>query len=93
MPTDQAEIVGEDMAVKFVAELSAQCTATSATYKATENGARNSSESYSEWASESANSGSELAACQCSTDATCCTADRADGSCNFHGLVERGDFG
>ena len=58
MTTDQAEIVGEDMTVKFVAELGAQCTATSAAYKPAQDGARNSSESYSEWTSESANSGS-----------------------------------
>ena len=93
MPTDQAEIVGEDMAVKFVAELGAQCTATSAAYKSTKDGARNGSEGDSERAGNSADGGTRLTASKCSTDASCCTADRADGSRNFHGLVERGDFG
>jgi hypothetical protein len=93
MSTDQAEIVGEDMAVKFVAELSAQCTATSAAYKPSEDGARNGSEGDSERAGNSADGGTCLTACKCCTDAACCTANRTDGGRNFHGLVERGDFG
>ena len=50
MPTDQAEIMGEYMAVKFVAELSAQCTAASAAYKPAEDGARHGPKSDAEWA-------------------------------------------
>lgn len=93
MSTDQAEIVGEHVAVKFVAELSAQCTATSATYKPAEDGARNGSDSDAEWAGNGADGGTNLTACECCTDAACCTTNRADGSRNFHCLVERGDFG
>jgi len=81
------------MAIKFIAELSAQCTATSTTDKPAEDGAGNGSESDAERASDGADGGTSLAACQCSADATCCTANRTDGSSNFHGLVERGDFG
>ncbi len=94
MPTDQAEIVGEGMAVKFVAELSAQCTATSAAYKPAEDGARNGSEGDSEragnsadggtclTAGNSADGGTCLTACKSCTDAACCTANRTDGGCN-----------
>ena len=93
MSTDQAKIVSEDMAVKFIAELSAQCTTTSSTYKTADDGARNGSESDAERAGNSANGGTCLTASKCCTDAACCTAKRTDGSRNFHGLVERGDFG
>ncbi|MBV1814467.1 hypothetical protein KTT58_17115 [Pseudomonas viridiflava] len=93
MPADQAEIVGEYMAVKFVAELSAQCTAASAGYKPAEDGARNGAEGDSERASNNADGGTSLTACQCGTDAACGTAERTYGGRNFHGLVERGDFG
>jgi len=93
MPTDQAEIVGEDMAVKFVAELSAQCAATNSTDKPAEDGARNGAEGDSERAGNGADGGTRLTASKCCTDAACCTANRTDGSCNFHGLVERGYFG
>jgi hypothetical protein len=93
MPADQAEIVGEYMAVKFVAELSAQCTATSSTDKSAEDRARDGSESDTERAGNGADGGTSLAACKCCTDAACCTANRTDGSRNFHCLVERGDFG
>lgn len=93
MPADQAEIVREDMAVKFVTELSAQRTATSAPYKPAEDGARNGSEGNSERAGNSADGGASLAACKCCTDAACCTANGADRSRNLHGLVEGSDFG
>lgn len=93
MPTDQAEIVGEDMAVKFVAELSAQRTATNSPDKPAEDGARNDSESDSERAGNSADGCTCLTACKCCTDAACCTASHTDSSRNFHGLVERGNFG
>ena len=93
MPTDQAEIVGEHMAVKFVAELRAQRTATSSTDKSAEDYARNGPKSDAEWAGYGANGGTRLTASKCCTDAACCTANRTDGSRNFHGLVERGDFG
>ena len=93
MPADQAEVVGEYMAVKFVAELSTQRTAASATYKPAENSARNRSEGNSERTCNSSNGGARLTASNCCTDAACCTADRTDGCRNFHCLVERRDFG
>lgn len=93
MPTDQAEVVSEYMSVKFVAELSAQCTTTGASDKGTEDGAGHSSERDTEWTGHGANSSASLAACQRSTDATSGTAHRTDGSGYFHGLVEGGNFG
>lgn len=93
MPTDQAEIVGEHMSVKFVAKLSAQCTAASSADKPAEDGARNCSKRDTERACNSADDGTCLTACQCCTDAACGTTSHTDGSRNFHGLVERCDFG
>lgn len=74
MPTDQAEVVSEYMSVKFVAELSAQCTTTGASDKGTEDDAGHSSERDTEWTGHGANSSTSLAACQRSTDATSGTA-------------------
>lgn len=93
MSADQAEIVGEDMAVKFVAELSAQCTAASTAHKPAEDGARHCSDGDAERAGNSSDRGTCLTACKCCADAACCTANCTDGSRYFHGLVERGDFG
>ena len=93
MPTDQAEVVSECVAIQCVAELSAQCTAAGATDKRAEDGTGNGADSDTEWTGDGANGSASLAACQCCADASSGTAHRADGSGYFHGLVERSDFG
>ncbi|MBY8951575.1 hypothetical protein J1G36_06670 [Pseudomonas carnis] len=62
MPTDQAEVVGEYMTVKLVAQLSAECTAASAANKPAENRARNGSESDAEGTGNCADGGTRLTA-------------------------------
>ncbi|CAI9005397.1 conserved hypothetical protein [Pseudomonas zeae] len=93
MSTDQAQIVSEDMTIKFVAELSAQCATTGAPDKGAEDSSGHSPERDTQWAGHGANSSASLASCQCSTDATSGTAHRTDGGGDFHGLMEGGNFG
>ena len=93
MTAEQAEIVGQDMAVERLAELGAERTATDASGQATEDGARHGAECDTNRAGDYAERCAGLAACQSSTDASCETTDRADSSAGFHGVMERSDFG
>lgn len=85
--------MGKNVSVKFVTELGTQCTATGAADQSAEDGARKGSEGDSERTGNSADGGACLTACQCGTNATRSSADSADGSRNFHGLVEGSYFG
>lgn len=93
MTAEQAEIVGQDMAVERLAELSAERTTTDASDQATENGAGCRAECDTYRAGNYAECCAGLAACQSSTDAACEAADSADGRAGFHGVMERSDFG
>jgi len=90
---EQAEIVGQDVTVEGLAELSAERTAAHASGKTAENGAGYRSEGDANRAGDYAESCACLAACQGSTDATCEATDSADGRASFHGVMERSDFG
>ena len=90
---EQAEVVGQYMAVERLAELSAERTATDASSQSTENGTGYRGEGYTDRAGDYAEGCTGLAACQSSTDASCETTDSADGRASFHGVMERSDFG
>ncbi|HCL3917254.1 TPA: hypothetical protein N2B33_003779 [Pseudomonas aeruginosa] len=85
--------MGQDVAVERLAELSAECTATDTTGQATEDGTRHGTEGDADGASERADSCASLATCQGSADAPRNTAHGADGSADFHGVMEGSDFG
>ena len=93
MPADQAEVVGEYVAIQCIAELSTQCTAAGATDKCAEDGTGNGADSDAKWTGDGANGSASVAACQCSADASSGAAHRSDGGGDFPGLVERSDFG
>ena len=90
---EQAEVVGQDVTVERLAELSADRTTTDASGQAAENGARYRAEGDADRAGDYAERCAGLAACQSSTDASCETTDSADGRARFHGVMERSDFG
>lgn len=93
MTAEQAEIVGQDMAVERLAELGAERTATNASGQTTEDGARYRAECDTDRAGDYAERCAGLAACKSSTDATGEAADGTDGCAGFHGVMERSDFG
>ncbi len=85
---EQAEVVGQYMAVERFAELSANRTTTDASGQADEDGARYRAECDTDRAGDYAEGCTGLAACQGSTDATCEASNSADGSAGFHGVME-----
>lgn len=93
MTAEQAEVVGQYMAIERFAELSANRTTTDASGQAAENGAGYRTEGDADRAGDYAEGCTGLAACQSSTDASCETTDSADGRASFHGVMERSDFG
>lgn len=93
MTAEQAEVVGQDVAVERLAELSAQRTAANPAGQAAEDGARHRTEGDADRAGERADSGASLATSQGSADATRNTAHGADGGADFHGVMEGSDFG
>ncbi len=90
---EQAEVVGQDVAVERLAELSAQRTATHATGQAAEDGTGYRTEGDTDRAGERADSCASLTTGEGSADAPRNTAHGADGSADFHGVMERSDFG
>ncbi len=93
MTAEQAEVVGQDVAVERLAELRTERTTTDAAGQAAEDGARYGTESDTDRAGERADSGASLAASQGNADATRNTAHGADGGTDFHGVMEGSDFG
>lgn len=79
MTAEQTEVVGQDVTVERLAELSTECTTTDTTGQATEDGTRHGTEGDADRASERADSCASLATCQ--------------GSADFHGVMEGSDFG
>lgn len=90
---EQAEVVGQYMAVERLAELRANRTTTDASGQTAENGARYRTEGDADRAGDYAKRCAGLAACKSSTDATGEATDSADGCAGFHGVMERSDFG
>lgn len=93
MPAEQAEVMGQDMAVELVAQLSTERAAADTTGQAAEDGARDRTDGDADGTCDRANGCASLPASQCSTDATCSTADGADCGGDLHGVVEGSDFG
>ncbi len=93
MTAEQAEIVGQDVTVERLAELSAKCAAADTTGQAAEDGARHGAECDADRPGECADSCTSLATCQGSAHAAGNTAHGADGRAGLHGVMERSDFG
>lgn len=92
MTAEQAEVVGQDVAVERLTQLSAKGTATYATDKAAEDGARYGAKGDADWPSNSTEGCTCLATGQGSADAACYATDGADGGAGFHGGMEECDF-
>lgn len=90
---EQAEVVSQDMTVERLTELGTDRTATDAAGEAAENGTRYRAECDTDRASDYAEGCAGLAACEGCANATCETAHGTDGGSDFHGVVERRDFG
>lgn len=88
MTAEQAEVVGQDVTVERLAELSTKCTATHPAGQAAEDGARHGAEGDADRSGDYAERCAGLAACQGSTDATCEASNSADGRAGFHGVME-----
>lgn len=93
MTAEQAEVVGQDVAVERPTELCADRTSTYPAGQAAEDGARYGTEGDADRAGERADSGASLATGEGSADATRNTAHGADGGAEFHGVMEGSDFG
>ena len=93
MTAEQAEVVGQDVAVERLSELGAECAATHATGQAAEDGSRHGADGDTDRSGEGADSCARLTACQGSSDATRNTAHGADGGADFHGVMEGSNFG
>lgn len=88
MTAEQAEVVGQYVAVKGIAQLCAERTAANPAGQATKDGTRYIAKRDAERSSDSANQRTCLAAGQRSADTTRNTAYGADGRADFHGLME-----
>ena len=88
MTAEQAEVVGQDVAVKRLAQLSAKRTATNPAGQAAEDGAGHGAQGDADRAGERADSCASLTTCQGSADATRNAAHGADGGPDFHGVME-----
>ncbi len=93
MTAEQAEVVGQDVAVERLTQLSTECATTYAAGQAAKDGARHGAEGDADRAGERADSCASLTTRQGSADATRNTAHGADGGADFHGVVEGRDFG
>nr|EKX7255855.1 hypothetical protein [Pseudomonas aeruginosa] len=93
MTAEQAEVVGQDVAVERLTELGTDRTATDASGQAAENGTGYRAECYTDRAGDYAERCAGLAACESSADATCEATDSTNGRTGFHGVMERSDFG
>lgn len=93
MTAEEAEVVGQDVAVERLAELSAKCAAADTAGQAAENCARYGAEADADWPGECANSCACLTTGEGSADAARNTAHGADSGADFHGVVEGSDFG
>lgn len=92
MTAEQAEIVGQDVAVKRLTELSTERTATHTAGQAAEDGARHGPEGDADRSGKGAEDCASLTASQSSADATRNTAHGADGRADFHSVMEGSDF-
>ncbi len=93
MTAEQAEVVGQNVAVERLAELSAEGAASYAPGQTAEDGARHRSEGDTDRPGDSTDCCTGLTTSQGSADATRNTAHGADGGADFHGVVEGSDFG
>ena len=93
MTAEQAEVVGQYVAVKRLTQLRPERTAAHPTGEAAEDGTGYRAQCDPDRAGDSANKRTSLTASQCSADATRSTTHGADGRADFHGVMERSDFG
>jgi len=89
---EQAEVVGQDVAVERLTELSTERAAADTAGQAAEDGARHGAEGDTDRPGECAERRTSPTTGQGSTDATCETAHGADGRAGLHGVMERSDF-
>ncbi|GLK92193.1 hypothetical protein GCM10017655_52580 [Pseudomonas turukhanskensis] len=85
--------MGQYVAVERIAQLRAERTTANPAGQATEDGTRYRTEGDPDRTAESANKRTCLATSQCGADATRSTTHGADGRADFHGVMERSDFG
>lgn len=90
---EQAEVVGQYVTVKRLAQLRAERTTTNPTGQAAEDGARHGSEGDADRPGKRADSCASLTTSQGSADATRNTAHSADDCADFHGVMEGSNFG
>jgi len=90
---EQAEVVGQDVAIERLTQLGAESTAADTTGQPAEDDTRNRTECDTDRPSNSTNKRTSLAASQRSADATRSTANGTDGRTDFHSVMERSDFG
>ena len=93
MTAEQAEVVGQDVTVERLTQLSAERTATDPAGETAEDSARYGTEGDADRSGECAECCTSLTTCQSSADAARNTTDSTDGSAGFHGVMERSDFG
>lgn len=93
MAAEQAEVVGQNVAIKRLTQLGAECAAANTAGKASEDCPRNRAETDTDRSGDSANQRTSLPASQCRTDATSNAANGTDSRADFHGVMERSDFG
>ena len=93
MTAEQAEVVGQNVTVERIAQLCAESTTSDTAGQASEDGARHRAERDTNRASESTNKRTGLTTSQCSAYATRSTTQGADGRADFHGVMERSNFG
>ena len=93
MTTEQAEVVGQDVAVERFAQLRAERAAADTAGQPAEDGTRYRTERDTNRAGDGANKRASLASSQHRTNAARSTTHGADGRADFHGVMERSDFG
>jgi len=93
MPADQAEVVGEHVAIQLVAELGTERTTADATGQAAKNGAGQRAEGDAQRTSNGADSCAGLTTSESGGSTTRGTTDRADQGTDFHGGMQGCDFG
>lgn len=81
------------MAIERLTQLCAKSAAADTAGQPAEDGTRYRTEGDTDRASDSANKRARLASSQRSTDAARSTTHDADGCADFHGVMERSDFG
>lgn len=93
MPANQAEVVGEHMAIQLVAELGPERTTANATGQAAKNGAGQRTEGDAQRTGNGADCRAGLAAGQRGGCTACCATDRADEGTDLHGGMQGCDLG